>query len=118
MSKSSPTSVKLVISGVGHIPTFKNGKRVRVDWENAKVHQFTRKDIASTMDAIIQSIASQLYSASPTNEYGMATVPLLRSWIVSSLPLDDCTKWVRHESFDVQDVAPGEEGADIIIEKI
>jgi hypothetical protein len=114
----SVKSVKLEIRGLGHIPTFKNSKSLAVDPEG-KPLTFTKKEYRATMDAITQSIVSQLFSACQTSGIETPTVESLRSWIVSSMPLDDSWKWIpKSGGWDCIVVEKGEEGADIIIEQL
>ncbi len=78
----------------------------------------TRPDKKRQMDAIIQSIASQLQYAFQTAGGETGTGLSLRSWIVSSLPLDDSLSWIPQAGFQVEFVEKDHEGVNILIEQI
>ena len=70
------------------------------------------------MDQYIHAIESQLLSAFRTTDGEMQMGHSLASWIASCVPLDDSIQWVPEISVKAVSVAKGEEGADILIEKL
>lgn len=104
--------IQLAVKNQGHIPSFKNKKRI------ARNRLITDPKTRKWMDGCIQSFESQLFLKSQTiaGVTSMVAPPL--SLIVSSLPLDDSRQWIS-ELLIVSEVVPrGEEGAEITIEKI
>jgi hypothetical protein len=114
--KSAPqfggsTRIYLEVRGLGHVPSKKNtynpvGNRVLLD-------QKAREWIARCQ----QSLLSQLLSKCPTDEGGTLTAHSLHS-LIASLPSDDNCSIMRRECIQVLDVKAGEEGAEIILERI
>lgn len=70
------------------------------------------------MDAIIQSFVSQSISDIQTRSAETLTGPLLQSLIASLLPQNDSRQWISEHHVYTHDVDKGEEGAEIIIERI
>jgi len=104
--------VKLVIRG-SHIPSFKNRKRVS---KNGGV--FTDEKVKERMDAIIQSFVSQLLCETATIERVTPMDNSRLSLMLLLLPGDDSKKWIPEIHIYSEKVKIGEEGAEIIIEKI
>lgn len=104
--------IVLNVKGSGHVPSFKNKKRI------VGKNLITRPDVKKWMDQVIQDFESQLLSATQTNVAGTSTEGHPLSLIVSSLPLDDSRQWISQLIIVDADVAPGEEGAQIIIEPV
>jgi hypothetical protein len=104
--------IKLVIQGLGEIPSFKNSKlltRGRIITDPKKQQK---------MEALTRVIASLLASAAPIPDGGTLTEQHLQSWIASSLPLDDSRQWIPELLISSRDVDRGNEGVDILIEKL
>lgn len=108
----------IVLQIKGPIPAFKNNKRAITDSRTGKNRTLTRVDVKARMEEIIESFVSQLYSKSRTIAAEMGTECKPLSLIASSMPADDCLSVIPKGSFEVEYVAPGEEGAEIIIEQI
>lgn len=106
-------SLTIPVTGAGHIPSFKNckrivGKRLVLD---PKV-----KDRLARITRVIESHIASLFQtvASETQ-----TEQSLQSWIVSSLPLDDSGDWLPESGgYVIEKVPKGEEGIIITIERI
>jgi hypothetical protein len=111
MDKSSP-SFTLKIRGVGHVPSFKNGKMM------ARGRLITHPEKQKWMEQAARIIESQLRSALLTDGTGTLTEPQAHSLILTSLPLDDSLVWIGFPCGDWQRVSKGDEGADITIEKL
>lgn len=118
-SSTTPPSLRgtltLKVQGVGHIPSFKNAKRVATNRKTNKSFLRTREDIKSWMGECIKSFESQLDSAIPTIDAGIQMAPSRRSLIASSVPLDDSRQHVAEIHIYTEDCLPGEEGATIEI---
>ena len=111
-SPATAYPLTLSIRGVGHVPAFKNGKMM------ARGRLITHPEKQKWMDGAARSIASQLSSMFPTTATETQTGPQAPSLILTSLPLDDSLAWIGFPLGDWQRVKKGEEGADIIIERI
>lgn len=113
-SQVTPSPVRLVLRGQGHVPSFKNGKMIL--WSQRRT--MTKPEVQKWMTRAVESFASQLRCALATNATGTTTAPIPLSLIASSLPLDDSRKWIPEHCVKTQLVARGEEGADILIERV
>jgi len=102
--------IKLVVSGIGPTPSFKNAKKI------GRGKLYTDPEVKAWMDRCAQAIVSQLSSLSRDDGIGTSTACVLPSWIVSSLPLDDCSEWIRELSVSWQ--PSSEEGFELTIEKL
>lgn len=107
--------VKLTVQGLGHVPSFKNHKRI-ITRPNPRL--MTRPEVQEWMDKAAASIESQLISLYQIAEAVTPTGQSLQSWIQSSMPLDDDLVWIGVPSGNWRRVKPGEEGFEIIIEEI
>lgn len=108
--------IVLNVKHLGHVPSFKNKKRIRV--AKGKPISFTEAKTRRWMDRVIQSFESQLFCATQTIGDVTLTVPCPHSLIVSSLPLDDSRQWIAELHVSALDVDRTEEGATIIIEPL
>lgn len=70
------------------------------------------------MEAYTQAIESQLRSAFQTIESETPTGLSLPCWIASCVPHDDSVAWLPEIRVTVERVEKGEEGADILIERL
>jgi hypothetical protein len=104
--------IKLSVRGLGHVPSFKNSKQ----WTGRKL--ITKPERQKWMAQCIRSFESQLRSTFLTGEKGMQTGLNRQSWIALSLPLDDSVSWIPEISVRVVRVPAGDEGADILIERV
>lgn len=98
--------------------SFKNSKMLLPAKDNRPAMLITAPEKQKAMKEYIRAIEYELCSAFRTSATGMPMGHRLRSWIASCVPLDDSVKWIRELSVVVEDVEPGEEGADITIERI
>lgn len=104
--------IKLNVKGLGHVPSFKNKKML------TRGRLITNPENQKWMSACEAAFVSQLLSEYQTKETGMPMVRSLRSWIACVMPLNDSVRSVRKVTIEVEDVAPGEEGATIEIEQL
>lgn len=95
-----------------YVPAFKNKKRIH----EGKL--ITRPDVQEWMKAAIDSFASQLLSQCPTNGNETVTAQSLRSWIASSVPVNDSCRYLIACSWRFMKVQEGEQGAVIRIERV
>lgn len=98
------SSLKLQVRGLGHVPSFKNSKRLFL----------TNKKNAQWMRDCVESFVSQLLSECQTNGSETSMGDLLRSKI-ASLPHDDNWKIICSVRLEVEEVEPGKEGATVEI---
>lgn len=113
-----PTRIRLAVRQQGHVPAFKNKKRAIQDKRTGKMRTLTEPKVAEWMEQCIQSLESQLFLALATAAEGTLMGRSRQSWIASSLPLDDSRQWIPEQHIYCKDVTKGEEGAEIIIERI
>lgn len=111
-SQTSFQPLRLTIQGIGHVPSMKNSK------VKAPSGIFTKPQYARWMQACKDSFALQLLCAYRTTENATPTGRSRQSWIASSLPLDDSVREIVDERVVVQIVEPGQEGAEILIERL
>lgn len=98
----------LRVRGLGHVPSFKNCKRVM----NRKL--VTDPKIKRWMNRCIQGFVSQLLSPTVTGADVTQTEQQLRS-LIASLPPDDCWTQIRSLLVYAVEVPKGYEGATITI---
>lgn len=110
--------ILLAVRNQGHVPSFKNAKRVMFNRQTQKPFLGTRKDVKEWMERCIQSFESQLFLATQTGGPGILTGQHQRSLIASSLPLDDSREWIAELVVISKDAPKGSEGATVIIEQI
>lgn len=98
------STLRLQVRGLGHCPSFKNGKRLFL----------TNKQNAQWMKACTASFVSQCISRCQTGA-GAISMEDLRRFLTASLPLDD--NWLNVPILIVtcEEVEEGEEGATIEI---
>jgi hypothetical protein len=113
-----PISIRVAVRNQGHVPSFKNKKRVARNRSTGKSFLMTRKDIKQWMTRCIQSFVSQFTCLSVIGDEGTPTAPPPRCLIVSSLPLDDSVQWIPEIVIKTKQVHKGQEGAEIIIEPL
>ena len=108
----------LAVRGLGHVPSFKNTKAIAFNRRTRK--RFIRTDPKKKewMERCIRSFASQLSCAFRIDGAATATVLPARSWIASSLPLDDALAWIPEHHVTCEPVPPGQEGAVLVIEPL
>jgi hypothetical protein len=102
------------VRGLGHVPSFKNSKLLLAKQRRL----ITKPEYQKWMDTVIRSFESQLRSALATSGTVTTTARIPLSLIASSLPLDDSRRWIPQHSVGTLLVPKGEEGADIVIERI
>lgn len=110
--------IELAVRNQGHVPSFKNCKRVVHNRTTKKPFLATKPEVKGWMQRCIQSFESQLFCATLTADAGTLTAARPRSLIVSSRPLDDSRQWISQLTVLAEDVDAGNEGATIIIEEI
>lgn len=104
------SSIVLNVKGKGHVPSFKNSKLL------TRGRLITKPEFQEWMRACVDDFESQLRSAYQTTVTVMPMVPSRRCWIACVVPLKDSVRHIIDERILVELVAPGEEGATIIIE--
>lgn len=109
---ANPRCVRIVIAGISHVPSFKNSKMI------ARGRLITLPARQKWMEQAIRVIESQLRSGSAISEGAISTGPCPLSWIASSLPADDSWQWIPEIRVQVQRVTKGQEGAEILIERL
>lgn len=114
--KRSSEPIVLTISGIGHCLSFKNRKHAGRT-PSGGMTVYTEKRIKAWMNQAKSVIASQLRSAAATELGATLTESQLRFWIVSRIPLNDCRQVICKLIVEDQQVEPGQEGAEIIIER-
>lgn len=97
---------------LGPVPSFKNRKRI------AGKRLVTDRRVKRWMQAAISSLESQLLCAFRTSALTTPTVAPLPFWIASSLPKDDCWRYVRELTVKTDLCEPGQEGVTITIEPL
>lgn len=100
--------VRLQLEGMGHVPSFKNKKRV------AGKRVFTEKETRLWMEEAILSLQSQLRSAFPTSGSATSTEdcqPCLTALSEHSTDFDDSRQWIPELHVTCAEVPAGEEGA-------
>lgn len=121
-SNCSPVQQFVIEIRGSHVPSFKNNKEL--GWRKTKRGKTiptirTNSRYRRWMDQAIRSIESQLRSWYQTADEGTGTEQSLRSWIVSSVPLDDSLDWIPESGgWRTIRVPKGEEGIRITVEKI
>jgi F0F1-type ATP synthase gamma subunit len=112
---STHTSIRLVVRGQGHVPSFKNRKRAIRDSRTGKLRTLTEPKAARWMKACLESFVSQLHSrlAIIVTETGTARHQPYST--ASLLPADDSLKHISELIVGVEYVPKGEEGAVIQI---
>mgnify|MGYP001588752767 CR=1 FL=1 len=109
--------ITLAVRHQGHVPSFKNNKRaIRLKRGGQKL--VTETKTKAWMERCILGFESQLFCGSATIGGGMPTGLQQRFLIASSLPLDDSRQFIPELHVYCEEVAKGEEGAIIIIEKL
>jgi hypothetical protein len=104
------SSIKLTVTGKGHVPSFKNSKML------TRGRLITKPEFQEWMQGCVVDFESQLRSVYQTTETEMPMVRSLRCWIACVVPLKDSVRHIVDERILVELVAPGEEGATIVIE--
>lgn len=104
--------IAIHIRGLGHVPSHKNRKMI------CRKRLITAPKYKARMDAIILSIESQLLGLYRTRGEEITTECSLPHWIVSYLPLDDSLDWMPHQAQSVEYVSKGQEGCNILIERL
>jgi len=110
-------TIKLVIKGMGEIPSYKN-KKVIGRSSSGQAVLYTKPEVKEQMDRITMAIEFQLRSLLQTGGTGTGTECIPQSKIVSSLPLDDSLAWIGSHSVSWQRVKKGEEGFELTIEEL
>jgi hypothetical protein len=121
----SSRSIVLNVRGIS-IPAFKNRKRAIKDKRTGKLRTLTDPKIrqrlnqitAQLRSEIILAIGSELLSDLATTGNATWTGQQLQSWIATKLPLRDSRQWMRSIHIESADCDKGQEGAEIIIEKL
>lgn len=110
-----PTQIALTVSGLGHVPSFKNKKIIVKTKRRPRL--ITHPKVQQWMERCTQSFASQLRARFPTTGSGTTAECSPPSKTVS-WPLDD--NWQELEIGRVRTilVPKGQEGADLLIESL
>jgi hypothetical protein len=119
LATASPARCPLVlkIRGCGNVVSFKNTKKiVRIKGRPSLVTDPRKQKL---MDSYIRALECALSSEFQTSETGTRMGCSAASWIRSSVPADDSWKHIpKSDGWECLTVQPGEEGADIIIERL
>lgn len=118
-------TIVLPVLGCGHIVSFKNSKMILPAMLNAdgsvkrRAMLITKPEYQKLLKEYEAAIERALLSAYQIAVAGMPTAPSLRSWIASSVFLDDSADWIpESDGYRVERVAPGEEGIVVEITRI
>jgi hypothetical protein len=106
------SEILISLRGIGHPPSFKNKKMLT----RGKLITDPKKQ--QWMRAVKHSIESQLLSVFATKGIATGTAHTQPCKIASLVPLDDCLQWIPSHSVHTLWVSKGDEGADILIERI
>ena len=101
----------LRISGLGHVPAFKNKKMI------ARGRLITQPKVKKWMADAVNSICFQLHSLCQTDDAAISTEDWRQS-AIALLPPDDNWRVIPGEYVEAKMVAKGEEGAIIRIKKL
>jgi len=116
---SEPTnSVTVLVTGIGHTPSFKNHKRAIKDSKSGKLRTLTDPDVAKRVERLENAILSALYSESQIigSETHSECWRRLRT-LLSGLS-DDSIREIPAGSWDVEYVPQGQEGVIIEITRL
>ncbi len=116
-TQPTPQEIRISLTGLGHVPSFKNTKSI-ARRKNGSPMIITNPVRKEWMEEAIRIIESQLLSKFRTTFGGTGTVAQLRSWIASSMPLDDCRQWIPELHVSFVEVPKGEEGAEIVVTRL
>jgi len=108
----------LKIRGIDHIPSFKNRKRAIFDVKKGHMRTLTPASVKKRMDSLENAIVSALYSACQISEDVMHSECLKRLRTALSGLCDDSIKEIPCGDWDTIYVPNGEEGADILVERL
>lgn len=117
-STQGSDKICLRLEGLGHVPSFKNQKRTRVDRETMKPVNFTEPSVKHRMKAIEDAIVCALFSLCQTTESETRMECRKRLQTLLSGLLDDSIREIPKGEFDVEYVDKGKEGVAIEIELI
>lgn len=120
-NQTARTAVKLVLKGIT-IPSFKNNKMVIAKSPSGKPLDrpllITKPEFQKVMEQIMASFESQLLSAFQTADGQTLAASSTRSLIALSVPDDDCWSRIPEIHVRAEYCQPGEEGAEILIERL
>jgi len=114
----TPSKLKVSLYGHGNVRSFKNTKQIVPARNGKPPFLVTHPEIKKQMDGIIRDLLSLLISASQTIGHETSTGSSRRSLIASLLPEDDSRQWIPRILVECAEVAPGEEGVDLTIERL
>lgn len=109
MNPNATSTIRLVVRGLGHVPSFKNSKML------TRGKLITNPKRQKWMQQCTDSLSSQLLCAYRISEGGMQTGRSLHSWTALFLPPDDTVHHIPEIHIEVEVVPKGEEGANIEI---
>ncbi len=116
---SEPLRLTIKIRGLGHVVSFKNTKMILPAKGSRRAMLITDPKKRKLMDQYTRLIESALCSAYQTAGGETGTGLSRQSWIAASMPLDDSLDWIpESKGYKTESVEPGQEGMDIIIERI
>ena len=117
---SNRPSVKVILRGLGHVPSFKNSKMIVPVWRTGKGGKkykcptlIAKPERQKWMQEATQLLTSQLQSVCQTADVGTLTAICLQSLTAWSKQFDDSHQWIPRISLQVEVVEKGQEGADI-----
>jgi hypothetical protein len=111
-TQNSSSPIRLTIRGLGHVVSFKNNKVI------GKGRLFTKPSYREWMRKCTDSFALQFICAYRTTERGMPMARSLPSWTACVAPYNDSVRNIPEQHVYVEIVPNGEEGADILIERL
>lgn len=108
--------IRLIFQGE-HVPSFKNTKKI-VGGKNHRPMLITDPRKRKIMDRITDAFESQLRALFPTSATAMAMASFRPPSIALSMPLDDCLAEIGKIVVDWRKVSKGQEGVEVVIERI
>lgn len=117
MVKVNGNSLKLSIRGLGPVPSLKNAKRVIFDKAKGHMRPLTEPRVRKWMDKATRALRLQLISAFQQIESPTWTGDF-RQFLMFYVPADDRRQIITDLEIHNVQVEPGEEGADILIERL
>jgi len=116
------TAVTLNLELKGPIPSFKNNKMLIVRDPSGRPLPrpllITKPEFQEAMERMVSSIVSQLQCAFRLTGEPISAGSLIRSWIASCVPADDCWEKIPEIVIRGELCQPGQEGATITIERL
>ncbi len=113
-----PNRIELRVSGLSHVPSFKNSKQIGRNRKTGKPFVRTNDRSKEWMEQCIQSFVSQLRSLSLTDDTGTPMAHSPRFSTASLKQFDDTIFWIPEQHIAVAFCDKDQEGARVVLEVI